>query len=91
MDLLILADMYCVVELKEDCEIYLSKHMKAANLLEIIKVVETAGSETLEGKIISFLCGNLEKLNDEMDLQLISSHLLVKCMLRMNGTFRDKK
>jgi len=91
MDLLVIADMYCMAELKADCEAYLSMTMKATNLLEIIKAAETADSEKLENKIITFIFSNIDKLNNEMDLQLIPPHLLVKCMLKMNGVIKGKK
>ena len=90
MDLLILADMYCMAELKADCEAYLSMHMKTTNLLEIIKAAETADSEKLENKIINFLCGNLQEYNTEMGLQFIPPQLLVKCILKMDKASKGK-
>ncbi len=89
LDLLVIADMYCVAELKEECDIYLSKYMKSTNLLKIIKVVETAESEILEDKIVNFLHRNLEELNKGIDLESIPPHLLVKCMLKMNGALKE--
>ncbi len=65
--------MDCMAELKEDCENYLSTNM---NLLDNIKVTETADSEKLENLILNFLCGNLEKFNNEMDPSSASCKIL---------------
>jgi len=91
MDLAIVADMYCMAELKADCEAYLSKNMKAENLLAIIKTAETADSVKLENKIISFLVTNIDKLKDTMDVDSIPHPLLIKCMVKMNLALKEKK
>ncbi len=83
LDLIILADMYCMAELKADCETYLSANLKINNLLKIIKASETADSHKLEERIVSFLIENIEKLQQEMDFHEIPHELLVKSMLSM--------
>ena len=85
MDILIIADMYCMAGLKKDCESYLSLNMNTTNLLDIIKAAETAGSEKLESQIINFILNNTEKLNNEVGLQSLPANFLAKCLLKTKG------
>jgi len=81
MELILLADIYSLPNLKADCENYLSAKLSTANFLQVMKVAETAGSEVLEKKIVSFLISDIEKVEQEVDTQLIPSRLLVKAII----------
>ena len=83
LDLIILADMYCMAELKADCETHLSTNLKTNNFLKIIKAADSVDSQILEERIANFLIDNIGKLQQEIDLHEIPHELLVKSMMRM--------
>jgi len=83
LDLIVLADMYFLSDLKTDCETYLSACLSVKNFLDVMKAAEVADSNKLEDKVAVFLITNLEKLNQELDVSLIPQELFVKAMRKM--------
>jgi len=82
LNLITLADEYLLPELKADCESYLSKNLKAANLLNVIKATEAAASEKLKERVVSFLAIHMKDLTKEIDVNLIPNKLLSEAILK---------
>jgi len=83
LDLIVLADMYFLSDLKADCESYLTTCVSMTNFLNYMKVAETADAQKLEDKVASFLITNLEKISEDIDSSLIPQDLLIKAMKKM--------
>jgi len=80
LDLIILADMYFLTKLKSDCEGYLSTHLTIQNLLNVVKAAETADSEKLNERVVSFLIANIDKVKQEIDIHAIPPELFIKAI-----------
>jgi len=80
MELIILADMYFLPNLKEDCANYLSKKLTVTNFVEVMKVSQTVESEKLEKRVVSFLISNIEKVEQVVDFRVIPQELLIKAI-----------
>ncbi len=85
MELIILADMYFLPNLKADCENYLSAKLSVENFVKVMKVAETADSEKLEKKVVSFLTLNIEKVKQEVDIHIIPPELFIKSILELKS------
>jgi len=83
LDLIVLADMYFLSDLKADCETCLSTCLNVKNFLDVMKAAEIADSGKLDDKVAAFLIINLEKLNQELDFSLIPQELFVKAIRKM--------
>ncbi len=81
MELIILADKYCLPKLKADCESYLSAKLATANFVQVMRTAKAAGSGELEKKIVSFLIANVEKVRQEIDTELIPSEIFIKAII----------
>jgi len=81
MELIILADMYFLPNLKADCEKYLSEKLTVTNFVEVMKVAQTADSEKLEKRAVSFLTSNIEKVKQEVDIHVIPPELFIKAIM----------
>jgi len=78
LDLIILADMHLIAELKADCEAYLYSILTKTNFLEIIKVSQVVESEKLKDSAVSFLANMMEKPKQEIDSDLIPHDLFLQ-------------
>ncbi len=85
MELIILADMYFLSKLKEDCEKYLSEKLVVANFVQIMKVAQTADSAKLENRVVNFLTSNIEKVKQEVDIHLIPPELFIKAIMSLKS------
>jgi len=85
IELIILADMYFLPNLKADCENYLSAKLTVENFVKVMKVAETADSEKLEKKVVSFLTSNIEKVKQEVDIHMIPPELFIKAVLELKS------
>ncbi len=86
MELIVLADKYFLPSLKADCENFLSAKLTVTNFVEVMKVAEIVESEKLEKKVVSFLTSNIEKVKQEVDINLITPELFVKAIMDLKSS-----
>jgi len=90
LDLVVLADMYFLAKLKADCENYLSKNLSVESFLSVLNVAEMADSSILKKRVVKFFVENLEKVNEEVDIQKIPSEFFIKALLYQRENKNNK-
>ncbi len=91
LNLITLTDNFLLPELKADCESYLSKNLKAENLLSVIQAAEAAGSNEFKDKIVSYLATNMKDLKQEIDVNLIPNKFLSEAILKSGGVNKNQE
>jgi len=88
MELIILADQhqYVLPNLKAYCENYLSAKLSTENFVEVMNLAQTANSEKLGKKVVSFLASNIEKVRQEVDIDLIPARVFVRAIMNLQPT-----